>query len=99
MRKILELRWSSAWFPKGLDDPKLALIEIEAEAHSIGTPPAAACATFGRWRRPTSPGSSRDMGENVEVELHGRSDGLESKSAAAVAAALFRHLTSDQAVA
>ena len=73
-RDLMLRYWSpmvSAWFPKGLDDPDLALIEVEADSAQYWDSTSSSMRYLWEVARANLTGRQPDMGENTKVELHG----------------------------
>jgi general stress protein 26 len=71
-RELMKRYWSpmaAAWFPKGLDDPDLALIEVEAESAQYWDSTDSSMRYLWEVARANVTGREPDMGENAKVEL------------------------------
>jgi general stress protein 26 len=62
----------SAWFPKGLDDPNLALIEVDADGAQYWDSTSSNMRYLWEIASANLTGREPNMGENAKVELHGR---------------------------
>lgn len=74
-RERMRRYWSpmaSAWFPQGLDDPELALIEVEAESAQYWDSTSSSMRYLWEIAAANLTGREPDMGENARLELHGR---------------------------
>jgi general stress protein 26 len=73
-RELMQRYWSpmaSAWFPKGLDDPDLALIEVEADSAQYWDSTSSTMRYLWEVTTANLTGRQPDMGGNAKVELHG----------------------------
>ena len=73
-RDLMQRYWSpmvSAWFPKGLDDPDLALIEVEADSAQYWDSTSSSMRYLWEVTTANLTGRQPDMGETAKVELHG----------------------------
>ena len=69
--KIEEL-WNpfvQAWFPKGKDDPKVALLQIEAESAEYWDAPSSKMVNLLGMAKAVVTGTQYDAGENEKVNL------------------------------
>jgi general stress protein 26 len=75
-REQMRQFWSpmaSAWFPQGLDDPDLALIEVEAGSAQYWDSTSSSMRYLWQVASANLTGRQPDMGENAKVDLHTRS--------------------------
>jgi len=63
---------AAAWFPKGVNDPELALIEVEAESAQYWDSTSSNMRYLWEVAAANLTGREPDMGENAKVDLHGR---------------------------
>jgi hypothetical protein len=63
---------ASAWFPKGLDDPELALIEIEAESAQYWDMTASRMRYLFEVARANLTGREPELGDNAKLDLAAR---------------------------
>lgn len=71
-RELMKEFWSpmaSAWFPKGLDDPDLALIEVEPESAQYWDSTASTMRYLWQVASANVTGKEPDMGENEKLDL------------------------------
>jgi general stress protein 26 len=71
-RELMKRYWSpmaSAWFPKGLDDPDLALIEVDADSAQYWDSTSSSMRYLWEVARANLTGREPDMGDNAKVEL------------------------------
>ena len=61
----------SAWFPKGLNDPDLALIEVEADSAQYWDSTSSNMRYLWEIASANLTGREPELGENTKVELHG----------------------------
>jgi general stress protein 26 len=74
-RERMRKYWSpmvSAWFPKGLDDPDLALIEIDADSAQYWDATTSGMRCLWEVAAANLTGREPDMGESAKVDLHRR---------------------------
>lgn len=72
-RELMQRYWSpmvGAWFAKGLEDPDLALIEVEADGAQYWDSTSSSMRYLWEVAKANVTGRQPDMGENVKVELH-----------------------------
>jgi general stress protein 26 len=83
-RVLMQGLWNpmaSAWFPKGLDDPDLALIEVEAESAQYWDSTDSTMRYLWQVATANLTGREPDMGENAKVELKPRAEGGAARGA------------------
>ena len=71
-RELMRRYWSpmvGAWFPKGLEDPDLALIEIEADGAQYWDSTSSSMRYLWEVAKANVTGRQPDMGENAKVGL------------------------------
>ena len=71
-RKKNEELWSpvlKAWFPKGLDDPDLALLRIDVQKAEYWDSPAGKLVEIAGFVKAIVTGKEIDIGENKKLEL------------------------------
>ena len=71
--KIREL-WSPGlkeWFPKGPDDPELALLRVDAEEAEYWDAPSGAMVRVAGFLKAVVTGQQYRPGENEKIDLHG----------------------------
>jgi general stress protein 26 len=71
-RELMRRYWSpmaSAWFPQGLDDPNLALIEVEADSAQYWDSTSGSMRYLWEVARANITGREPDMGENEKLSL------------------------------
>jgi general stress protein 26 len=71
-RELMKRYWSpmaSAWFPKGLDDPDLALIEVDADSAQYWDSTSSSMRYLWEVARANLTGREPDMGDNAKLEL------------------------------
>jgi general stress protein 26 len=72
-RKVMQRLWSSAfetWFPQGLDDPNLALVQVRVEeAEYWDVPEGRMVGMFGFVRALATGDSLADIGENQKLKM------------------------------
>lgn len=71
--KLREL-WSpmaAAWFPEGLDDPNLALIEVEAESAQYWDATSSSMKYLYQIARANLTGREPDLGESRKLDING----------------------------
>lgn len=71
-RALMEQFWNpmaSAWFPKGLDDPDLALIEVEAQSAQYWDATSSSMRYLWQVASANLTGREPDMGENQKVSF------------------------------
>jgi len=72
-RERMRKYWSpmaSAWFPKGLDDPELRLIEVDAESAQYWDSTSSSMRYLWEIAAANLTGKEPDLGENAKIELH-----------------------------
>lgn len=71
-RDLLEKYWNphaAAWFPQGLDDPELALIEVEADSAQYWDSTSSSMRYLWEVARAHVTGREPQLGENAKVKL------------------------------
>ena len=71
-RKKNEELWSpvlKAWFPKGLDDPDLALLRVEVEKAEYWDSPNSKLVEIAGFVKALVTGKEMDVGENKKLDL------------------------------
>jgi general stress protein 26 len=71
-RSLIEKYWNkhvSAWFPKGLDDPELAIIEVDAESAQYWDSTYSSMRYFWEVARANMTGREPNLGENARINL------------------------------
>ena len=71
-RELLRRYWSpmaSAWFPEGLDDPDLALIEVEVDSAQFWDSTSSSMRYLFEIARANLTGREPDLGENEKLRL------------------------------
>jgi general stress protein 26 len=71
-RPLLEKYWNkhaAAWFPKGLDDPELAIIEVDADSAQYWDSTTSSMRYFWEVTRANMTGREPSLGENAKVNL------------------------------
>jgi general stress protein 26 len=74
-RERMRKYWSpmaAAWFPKGLDDPELRLIEVDADSAQYWDSTSSSMRYLWEIAAANLTGKEPDLGENAKLELHGR---------------------------
>jgi general stress protein 26 len=74
-RKMMEELWTpfiKAWFPEGLDDPRLALLKVTAESAEYWSAPPSAVVRMVGLAKALVTGEQYDAGENEKIELRMR---------------------------
>ncbi len=77
-RELMNRYWTpmaGAWFPKGLDDPDLALIKVTAESAEYWDMTASRMRYFWEVATANLSGHEPSLGENRRVELERRAAG------------------------
>jgi general stress protein 26 len=71
-REQMQKFWNpmvSAWFPNGLDDPDLALIEVEADSAQYWDATSSTMRYFWEVASANLTGREPDMGDNAKVKI------------------------------
>ena len=71
-RKMMEELWTpfvKAWFPEGLDDPRLALLKVTADNAEYWSAPPSAVVRMVGLAKALITGEQYDAGENEKIEL------------------------------
>jgi len=71
-RALMERYWNShvsAWFPKGLDDPDIALLKVVAEGAEYWDGTTSAMRYFWQVAKANAMGAEPDLGENAKVSI------------------------------
>jgi general stress protein 26 len=74
-RERMRKYWSpmaAAWFPKGLNDPELRLIEVDAESAQYWDSTSSSMRYLWEIAAANLTGKEPDLGENAKLELHAR---------------------------
>jgi general stress protein 26 len=74
-RERMRKYWSpmaAAWFPKGLDDPELRLIEVDGDSAQYWDSTSSSMRYLWEIAAANLTGKEPDLGENAKLELHGR---------------------------
>ncbi|MDQ3396241.1 MAG: pyridoxamine 5'-phosphate oxidase family protein [Deinococcota bacterium] len=58
-----------AWFPKGLDDPQLALLQVEVSGAEYWDSPSRMMVVLGGYLKAVTTGKRAEGGENEKLEL------------------------------
>lgn len=64
--------WSEplrAWFPKGLDDPNIALLKVTVSSAQYWDSPSGLMVVLGGYLKAVTTGKSAEGGENETLEL------------------------------
>jgi general stress protein 26 len=68
--KELWTRWVEPWFPDGLDDPDLALLEVTVDEAEYWDAPASKTQRLFGLAKALSTGSTDQLGEHAKVHPH-----------------------------
>ena len=71
---LMEKYWNShvsAWFPKGLDDPDIALIKVVAEGAEYWDGTTSSMRYLWEVAKANATGSEPDLGDNAKVSFRG----------------------------
>ena len=75
-RKKIEELWNpplKAWFPKGLEDPDLALLKVSVEQAEYWDAPSSAMAHLVGLAKATVTGKQYEAGDHEKLDLHKKS--------------------------